>query len=116
MRAKLNHGTLMPIALLLVGMGVSGTVMAENVSIPCDEFVKTTGQRLACDKMPVIRMSAERWKKEKSAGAARNAPDANVPPWEREAKPQTRPAAKTLNETEPCSSPPWMRPEGAKCD
>lgn len=103
--------------VLVLGLLASPALaIAENVSIPCEEFAKTTGKRLACDNMPVIRMPAGKWEKEKAASAARNAPDANVPPWEREAKPNAQPKGKTIADVEPCSVPPWKRPEGAKCD
>lgn len=105
-------------ALAIVGLIVSTAVAAETeaVSISCEEFIKVTGKHVSCDTVPIIKMSAERWDAEQAAAEARNAPDANVPPWERQAAPDTQPKAKTIGEIDPCSVPIWKRPDGAKCD
>lgn len=103
-------------ALVLAGLSVSSIAVADTVSVPCEEFVQTTGKRLACDKMPVIKMPAKRWEQEKAAAAARSAPDADVAPWQRKTKTQAQPSPKSIGDVEPCSVPPWKRPEGAKCD
>lgn len=103
-------------ALVVAGLAVASAAVADTVSIPCEEFVQTTGKRLACDKKPVIKMPAKRWEQEKASVAARNAPDADVAPWERKTKAKAQPTQKSIGDVEPCSVPPWKRPEGAKCD
>lgn len=104
------------LVVFMTGLIASECAIAEIISVPCEEFVSITGKRLACDKTPTIKMPAERWEKEKATAEARNAPDADIPPWERDVKPQAQPATKTLSDTDPCSAPPWKRPAGAKCD
>lgn len=101
------------VMLVAAGAIASGNAVAENVSIPCDEFVQATGKRLACDKMPVIRMSAEKWEKEKAVARARASSDADAAPWDRKGAPPSKKNEKVIGG---CDLPPWERPEGLKCD
>ncbi len=94
----------------------SGAAMAEMVSVSCEEFVQTTGKRLACDKMPVLKMPREKWDREMAAAQARTSGGADLPPWERSSKSSAKPQHKTVAETDPCSVPPWERLSGAKCN
>jgi hypothetical protein len=105
----------------MMGFGVaavfaSGAAMAETVSVPCEEFAQTTGKRMPCDKVPVLKMPREQWDKEKAAAQVRASTDPDVPPWKRSGKPEASPRQKTLAETDPCSLPPWKRPSGVKCN
>lgn len=101
------------VMLLTAGALASGNAVAESVSIPCDEFVQATGKRLACDKMPVIRMSAEKWEKEKAVAKARASSDADAAPWDRKGTAKSKANEKIIGG---CDLPPWERPEGLKCD
>jgi hypothetical protein len=106
---------------MVIGLGVavvfaSGAAMAEIVSVPCAEFVQTTGKRMPCDKVPVLKMSREQWDKEKATAQRRASTNSDLPPWKQRGKPATSPRQKTLAETNPCSLPPWKRPSGVKCD
>lgn len=84
---------------------------AQMVSVPCEEFVEVTGNKMACNKIPMIKMSKEKWDAERAASEERNSGEADLPPWKRKGK---APAA-----AEPvangCDMPPWKRPEGLKC-
>lgn len=102
------------VILALAGLSVSSRAAAETVSVPCEEFVRVTGGRLACDKIPTLKMPREKWEQEKAAARARA--DADRPPWERDSKPaEAKPRQKTLAETDPCSLPPWKREGEVKC-
>lgn len=93
---------------------LSASAYAQMVSVPCQEFVEVTGKPMACDKIPVIKMSQAKWEAEKSAAEERNSPDADIPPWKRPGK-----AAKSAPETSSangCDVPPWKRSPGLKCD
>ncbi len=103
-------------ALVVAGLAVSSAANADTVSVPCEEFVQITGKRLACDKMPVLKMPREKWDKEKAAAQGRASADSDLPPWERSGKTSVKPQQKTIAETNPCSVPPWERPSGTKCN
>ena len=99
---------------IIPGLLFSSGAYAQMVNVPCQEFVEVTGKPMACDKIPVIKMTQAKWEAEKSAAEERNSPDADIPPWKRAGK-----AAKSAPETSSangCDVPPWKRSPGLKCD
>ena len=96
------------------GLLLSVSAYAQMVSVPCQDFVEVTGKPMACDKIPVIKMSQAKWEAEKSAAEERNSPDADIPPWKRAGK-AAQPATK-VSTANGCDVPPWKRSPGLKCD
>ena len=63
---------------IAIGLLFSVGAQAQTVNVPCAEFVEVTGRPMACDKIPVLKMSQAKWDAE--------APVANgcdMPPWKR---------------------------------
>lgn len=104
-----------------VGLLLSVPAAAQTVQVPCEEFVQITGQKMACDKIPMLKMQQEVYEQEKAAYETRQclekAGEADLPPWKRSGKcdAPAQPEPKTVSETNPCSLPPWKWPKGAKC-
>lgn len=101
------------VGIAVVGLLAPLLAQAQMVSVPCEEFVAVTGKKIACDKLPAVKMSQEKWAAEKAAAQERSSADA-TPPWEREEK-----RGKQATEHQviaDCKLPPWKRPQGLKCD
>ena len=98
---------------IAIGLLFSVGAQAQTVSVPCAEFVEVTGRPMACDKIPVLKMSQAKWDAEKAAAQERNSPEADLPPWKRSGKGKA-PAAEAPV-ANGCDMPPWKRPEGLKC-
>ena len=71
---------------IAIGLLFSVGAQAQTVSVPCAEFVEVTGRPMACDKIPVLKMSQAKWDAEKAAAQERNSPEADLPPWKRSGK------------------------------
>ncbi len=99
---------------IILGLLFSSGAYAQMVNVPCQEFVEVTGKKMACDKIPVLKMSKDKWEAEKAAAEEQNADDAETPPWKREAKPGK--VAKEPEVIADCDLPPWKRPKGLKCN
>ena len=99
---------------ITIGLFFCASAQAQTVSVPCQEFVEVTGSPMACDKMPMLKMSKAKWDAEKAAAQGRSPGEADLPPWKRTSKGKA-PAADTPV-ANGCDMPPWKRPEGLKCN
>lgn len=98
-----------------VGLMLGVPVAAQTVQVPCAEFVQITGRKMACDKVPMLKMSQEKYEQEKAAYEARLSGEADVPPWKRQAKAGDKKES-DVKVHDGCDMPPWKRREGLKCD
>lgn len=101
-------------ASIAVGLLFCASAHAEMVSVPCAEFVEVTGNPIACDKMPVIKMSKAKWDAEKASAQGKKSGEADLPPWKRGSQGKTAVADAPVSNG--CDLPPWKRPENLKCN
>ncbi|MEO2217315.1 hypothetical protein ABGV49_09645 [Chromobacterium vaccinii] len=109
-------------SLLLVGIVFANSVYADTISVPCDQYVKITGNKLACRAIPVVKLQKEEWDTALEQAKLRDSGEADLPPWKRTDKSASKGKKQAAKEAEAqpdlsvqCQLPPWRREEGVKC-
>ena len=110
--------------LVLLGLFVGHSAWAQKVQVPCEEFVKVMGAKMACDRIPTVSVDTAQWNaqqaKNKHQQCLVDNGEQDLPPWKRSEKckpgSDAKPAPRSLADEEPCTLAPWKRPDGVKCD
>lgn len=116
---KLPGEIMKNIMLIFVGLFVFvPEVRAEVISVPCDEFNKTTGEHTNCEWITsgYIKIDRTEYEKYQSIYKARlssgvNNPPPSIPKWEANDSDSNNDKG-----SDDCNMPPWVRKPSLKCD